>query len=115
MVASPGTPMLVPVALQLRTPVVLMETIRLLPVSETQMFPSGATVTPHGTLNAFRGAFPVGLVTGAFQIPVPRFTLCIRLLRVSATHSVLPSGEMAIPEGWLSSPAGAVAPRPRLP
>ncbi len=45
--------MLASVALKMRLPDVSTETIRLLPVSETQMLPSGATVTPHGMLNAF--------------------------------------------------------------
>ena len=44
-------PMLASLALKIRFPEVSMDTIRLLPVSETQMLPSGATVTPHGILN----------------------------------------------------------------
>ena len=49
-VGAAGTPMLAAVALKFRAPEVVIETTRLLPVSATQMLPSGATVTPQGTL-----------------------------------------------------------------
>jgi hypothetical protein len=46
-------------ALKLRLPDVDIDTIRLWPVSDTQMLPSGATVTPHGTMNAVCLPVPV--------------------------------------------------------
>ena len=92
-----------------------METMRLLPVSETQMLPSGATVTPQGTLKAICLPVPVVLEIGAFQVPDEIDRLWMRLLRVSATQRVLPSGDTVIPVGWFSSPAGAVEPVPFLP
>ena len=58
---------------------------------------------------------PVVLWMGAFQVPPESDRLWIRLLRVSATQRVLPSGETAIPVGWLSSPAGALEPLPAVP
>src|ERR1039457_5218274 len=96
-------PMLASVALKLRLPEVSIDTRRLLPVSDTQMLPSGATVTPHGTLNGV--VEPMGLVN-AVQTPVVDM-LWMRLFRVSASQMV-PLGATAIPVGLLRSPAGEV-------
>src|SRR5580704_18104702 len=108
-----GTPMLASLALKLRLPAVSMETMRLLPVSETQMLPSGATATPHGTLNAFCTPVPTGLVIGVFQTPAGEM-LWMRLLSVSATQMV-PSGATEMPVGLLRSPAALVDPAPNCP
>src|SRR3984957_1386378 len=103
-----GIPMLASLALKFSAPVVLIETMRLLPMSETQMLPSGATVTPHGILNAVCLPVPVGLLIGVPQTPVEE-TLCMRLLSVSATQ-IVPFGATEMPVGLLRLPAGAVVP-----
>src|ERR1019366_10069254 len=105
-----GMPMLPSLALKIRAPEVCIDTRRLLPVSDTQMLPSGATVTPHGTLKPIWCPVPVVLLMGAFQTPEADM-LWMRLFNVSATQTV-PSGATAIPVGLLRSPGGEVTPVP---
>src|ERR1700722_19567292 len=108
-----GMPMLCSLALKLRLPDVSMDTMRLLPVSETQMLPSGATATPHGTLNAICTPVPTGFVIGTPQTPEGEM-LWMRLLSVSAIQ-IVPSGATEIPVGLLRSPAGEADPAPNCP
>src|ERR1700689_4159908 len=93
--ATEGMPMVASLAVKLSAPVVLIATIRQLPVSDTQMLPSGATVTPQGTLNAglpvpwhaVCAPVPVVWVMGFAQTPDDDM-LWIRLFSVSATQMV---------------------------
>ena len=79
------------------------------------MLPSGATATPQGTAKGVCLPVPVVLWIGAFQVCEASERLWMRLLSVSATQRVLPSGDTVIPVGWFRSPAGAVEPLPLLP
>ena len=88
--------MLDSVALKLRLPDVSIDTSRLWPVSDTQMLPSGATVTPHGTLKPIWLPVPTGVLM-TFQT-LPGDMLWIRLLTVSATQMV-PSAATEMPVG----------------
>src|ERR1039457_7246501 len=110
--AVAGIPMLNAVALKTRFPAVSTETMRWLPVSDTQMVPSGATVTPHGALNGSCVPVPTG-VEMTVHTPAGEL-LWMRSLRVSATQTV-PYAATAMPVGLLRSPAGAAEPMPFFP
>src|SRR5439155_18377645 len=66
-------------------PAAFILTMRLLKLSATQIDPSGATLTPHGALK--RVLEPAAWMI-AVQVPVDGLRFWIRLLSVSAPHTV---------------------------